>query len=113
MCCTKSIVICLGGSDARDVAQVLSVLLNWSSSSNLSLTSIVDGPRGRITGEEIYLEDSHIPNIDLNEKNLFSKAQYKILSAMLPYPTINIIHKDGDVLTSVSDSRGSGSAIDF
>lgn len=105
----------LGGSDARDAVQVLYGALSWATSkgSNLSLEAVVEAPRARITRTAIYLEENHVPHLDVYQRSLLNLTQYKLFPSPLPYPSLNAVHKLGDTVKAYSDSRGEGAAISF
>lgn len=99
-----------GANDVRDAAQLLVELLQ---SSNVSLQSVSDAPRARITTTQVLLERNHSTQLDARQLMLLAAWNYTIGNSSEPYPSLNVIHKVGDTVTAAADSRGGGSPASF
>lgn len=100
-----------GANDVRDAAQLLVELLQ--SSNNVSLQSVSDAPRARITTTQVLLERNHGTQLDARQLMLLAAWNYTIGNSSEPYPSLNVIHKVGDTATAAADSRGGGSPASF
>ncbi|XP_046658453.1 glutathione hydrolase 7-like isoform X1 [Homalodisca vitripennis] len=106
--------IVMGASDMRDAAQLLVELLRpvGKPESDNWLSTVSDYPRARLLHSKVLLED-HMPRLDDHQVAELGALNLTVNSTPGPYPTLNIIHKFGDTVTAVADSRGDGAPASF
>lgn len=67
----------------------------------------------RITASQVQIEANHEPLLDAEQLTLLRAWNYTITNATEPYASLNLVHKIGDTVTAVADSRGGGSPASF
>lgn len=92
-----------GAVDVRDGTQLLLSMLKTDPQNILSVNNI---PRFRIKNYDVEIEYPN--NITKQFSELLLNFGFSLSEATLPYPTSNIIQKEGDRSVAFSDSRGSG-----
>jgi len=92
-----------GAADVRDGTQLLLSMLKTDPQDILSVNNI---PRFRLKHNDLAIE--YPSNITKQFSELLLSIGFNLSKAPLPYPTSNIVQKEGDGSVAFSDSRGSG-----
>ncbi|CAI6349832.1 unnamed protein product [Macrosiphum euphorbiae] len=92
-----------GAADVRDGTQLLLSMLKTDPQDILSVNNI---PRFRLKNNDVAIE--YPSNITKQFSELLLSNGFNLSEATLPYPTSNIVQKEGDRSVAFSDSRGSG-----
>ncbi|XP_032780767.2 glutathione hydrolase 7 [Daphnia magna] len=100
-----------GSADATLLAQVIMNILQF----NQTAADAIRSPRIHAKPQNFNLDLEDVPQAKLPDMlvDSLTKMGHTILLRHPPYPSVNVVLKNGDVLSSQSDVRGGGYAVKY